>query len=368
MDHHCPWTANCVSHTTFPHFIRFLFYTSAGLGLLAYLQFTRIAHLWSQRNLPAYLGPSPWLVAHLFFSTCANAITLFAVFILLVRNIWCLAVNTTTIEGWEIERHRTLVRRARVFGGWLEGPDGERVRVEKREFPYDVGIWQNIKQGMGTGNPISWFNPFAPTPPLSTGLSFPTNGFEDASFSWPPPDPDRSYRRQPRQVPNYNDHNKADGASSTTATEEPFTYSDSTLSPAASMAAFRARQAADTVRRRAPFVQRMEAKMAQDRISSWDAGSQRNSDDTFGNRIEELGMSEDEEGGEEIFGHQAEKGGSEDGEEAWRNSEGERLKDFGVDEEVEFYDEQEDDDDDIPLSELLARKRAAAVEAESLYT
>jgi palmitoyltransferase len=33
------------------------------------------------------------------------------------------------------------------------------------------------------------------------------------------------------------------------------------------------------------------------------------------------------------------------------------LKDFGVDEEVEFYDEQEDDN--VPLGELLARKRAA---------
>ena len=39
------------------------------------------------------------------------------------------------------------------------------------------------------------------------------------------------------------------------------------------------------------------------------------------------------------------------GEEAWQNSEGERLQDFGLDEEAEFYDE-----DDIPLSQLLLRK------------
>lgn len=42
----------------------------------------------------------------------------------------------------------------------------------------------------------------------------------------------------------------------------------------------------------------------------------------------------------------------EDGEEAWRNSEGERLRDFGVDEEIEFYDEE-----DIPLG-VLMRQRA----------
>lgn len=241
--------------------------------------------------------------------------------------------------------------------------------------------------------PISWFNPFASTPPMSTSLTYPVNGFEDASFSWPPPDPDRSYRRNPRPVPNFNTHNGPNSNSNpipgTSAnlnpepnTTEPFTYPESTLSPAASVAAFRARQAADSIRRRKPFVQRMEDKMAQDRLSNWD-GYQANydnnyaRDDTLRSRIEELGMSEDEEADEEIFEHVGEgKGknksaaGSQDGEEAWRNSEGERLKDFGLDEEVEFYDEQEDgDDDDVPLSELLARRRAAAAAAEQpLYT
>jgi palmitoyltransferase len=49
-----------------------------------------------------------------------------------------------------------------------------------------------------------------------------------------------------------------------------------------------------------------------------------------------------------------------EGEAAWRNSEGERLKDFGVDEDVEFYDEQ---DDDVPLSQLIARRQAAAAKS-----
>jgi len=42
---------------------------------------------------------------------------------------------------------------------------------------------------------------------------------------------------------------------------------------------------------------------------------------------------------------------ADDGEEGWKNSEGERLRDFGVDEEIEFYDE-----DDIPLAELIQRR------------
>lgn len=41
-----------------------------------------------------------------------------------------------------------------------------------------------------------------------------------------------------------------------------------------------------------------------------------------------------------------------EGEESWRNADGERLEDFGVDEDIDFYDE-----DNIPLAELMERKR-----------
>lgn len=43
---------------------------------------------------------------------------------------------------------------------------------------------------------------------------------------------------------------------------------------------------------------------------------------------------------------------SDEGEESWRNAEGERLRDFGVDEEVEFYDEE-----DIPLAVLIEQRK-----------
>jgi palmitoyltransferase len=75
--------------------------------------------------------------------------TVFALFVLLVRSLWSLVFNATTIESWEIERHETLVRRARVLGGYLEGPGGKKIPIRKQEFPYDIGIWSNIKNGMG---------------------------------------------------------------------------------------------------------------------------------------------------------------------------------------------------------------------------
>ncbi len=78
--------------------------------------------------------------------------TLFALGILLVRVIWCLGANTTTIEGWEIERHEALLRRARTLGGYLTGPNGIQVKIVKQEFPYDIGIWRNLVQSMGSKN------------------------------------------------------------------------------------------------------------------------------------------------------------------------------------------------------------------------
>lgn len=88
-------------------------------------------------------------MAHLFVLFVVNSLTVFALFILFVRSVWSLGANMTTIESWEIERHKTLLRRAKYFGGYLEGPGGIKVRIRKQEFPYDIGIWANIKAGMG---------------------------------------------------------------------------------------------------------------------------------------------------------------------------------------------------------------------------
>ncbi|KAH7379330.1 DHHC palmitoyltransferase-domain-containing protein [Phaeosphaeria sp. MPI-PUGE-AT-0046c] len=322
MDHHCPWTANCVSHTTFPDFLRFLIYTTIGLSFLQSLLFTRLYHLWLNRDLPSYLGPSPWLLFHIFTTLIANSLTVFAVGILAIRNIWCLAVNTTTIEGWEIERHRTLVRRARHFGGYLESPDGTAMKIKKQEFPFDIGIWANIVQGMGSANPLQWINPLARAPSMESGLSFEENGFEDEGTVWPPPDPDRAYKRVERAV-----------------NENAFVYADEELPAEDSVKAFRQRQAEDVVRRRRPFVERLEAKVADE--NEYEYG-----DDASGDEGED----------------DKKEYGDGEGEEGWRNSEGERLKDFGVDEDIEFYDEQEDE---IPLAELIRRRRAASNAAAS---
>ncbi|KIW22948.1 uncharacterized protein PV07_11189 [Cladophialophora immunda] len=310
MDHHCPWTVNCVSHFTFPHFMRFLWYAVSAMGYLEYFLFVRAGVVWENRNLPSYLGPSASQLAHLLILIIVNTLTLFLVSITFFRSIWGLGANVTTIESWEIERHEQLLRRARVLGGYLDGPDGIRVKIVKQEFPYDIGIWSNIVQGMGTANVLAWFWPFSATPTTS-GLVFETNGFEDPGTTWPPPDPDRMPRLD-RPLESAHDA---------------FVHDHSNLSPNDEMEAFRQRQQAD-FERRPDYYGVQRRRPFHDRFETTNLVPVEND---YINRDEDDSLS---------------------GEEGWQDSGGNRLKDYGVDEDVEFYDE-----DSIPIAELLTRRR-----------
>ena len=50
-------------------------------------------------------------------------------------------------------------------------------------------------------------------------------------------------------------------------------------------------------------------------------------------------------------------GNAHESREQWRNAEGERLADFGVDEEEDGEDEDEDEDENVPLGVILRRQR-----------
>ncbi|KAE8552267.1 hypothetical protein EYB25_006161 [Talaromyces marneffei] len=339
MDHHCPWTRNCVSYFTLPHFVRFLFYAVISMIYLESFIFTRVGIIWENRNLPSYLGPSVPALCHLFILLVVNSLTLFAVFVLLVRSLWAIGANVTTIESWEIERHKTLLRRARYLGGYLDGPDGMKVRIRKQEFPYDIGILSNVKAGMGgSWNVLSWFWPLASTPDRKSGLEFEVNEFEDPNLSWPPPDPDRIPRKS-RPI-----------LSST----DPFTIPHFD-SPADEMAAFRMRQQGDLarraglsddstagIRRRRKFHERYKSNKSSQTKTELE---EEIAEDSEGNEVGE----DEQHSSSEVIDHID----VDEGEEAWRNAEGERLDDFGVDEDVEFYDEE-----DVPLSVLKERLNA----------
>lgn len=145
--------------------------------------------------------------------------------------------------------------------------------------------------------------------------------------SWPPPDPDRMFR-----------------VNRTFDTDQAFTQS---LDPED----FRRRQEADRLRaqgvrddssvyRRQPFHLRYRPD-----------GTQKE------HRTKKMEYPDEEyavHSGEESDTGDDQKPelSTNEGEESWRNSEGERLGDFGVDEDVEFYDE-----DEVPLAELMRRRK-----------
>lgn len=68
MDHHCPWTANCVSHFTFPHFIRFLLYAVTSMIYLEHFLYVRGSIVWKNRNIPSVSDPGFRLLLILYYA------------------------------------------------------------------------------------------------------------------------------------------------------------------------------------------------------------------------------------------------------------------------------------------------------------
>lgn len=337
MDHHCPWTSNCVSHTTFPHFLRFILYASVTLSILDYYLYIRAYAIYEQRNLPSYLGPSMTAIGSLLILLVVTTLVLFALTVLVITAIHSLFINTTMIETWEIERHEALVRKARKQGGYIYGPSGVKIRIQRQEFPFDIGFWQNAVQGMGTSNIIAWLLPFGGGPSNSSGWAFETNGFENPGTKWPPIDPDKMSKPALIQA----------------ATNQQTYVSDVT--------AFKKRQQADLQRYdQAKGRDIRQQEIARATIVDWDDNI--------------IPKDEAYPSGEEDYDSNTDNDSNntdEDStpEETWTSRDGSRLRDFGVDEDAEAEIEighvshegsivgVEEDEDDIPLGELMRRRK-----------
>jgi palmitoyltransferase len=322
MDHHCPWTNNCVSLQTFPYFVRFLAYTNLALAFEAYLISLRARVLWNERHLPSYLGPSLSSLIALAVLGLLCTGTMLALVILLATTVKGWVLNQTMIEGWETERHEALVERARRHGG-----SGER--VEEVEFPYDIGFYANMSQAMGTGNVLLWFWPFAGGPMVGadgkgTGWEWEENGFNPRKGMWPPLDPDKARR--------------AAGVGWPARTTEREGWDRDWETPEEARRAFEERQ-------------REDLRRMGERGDRWKSGivAELEEDDELYD-VEYEGVESDYEEGM-------------DGEPGWTNSDGDRLRDYGVDEDLEDEDAIPlDGDDDVPLGELLRRRRVVGTD------
>jgi palmitoyltransferase len=322
MDHHCPWTANCVSLQTFPHFARFLLYTNLSLWALARLLFQRFHALWLGRHLPAYLGPTTGQLIHLTLLALVCSATCFALAIMLFTSAKAFVLNTTMIEGWEAERHEAVVERGSSGDSSFWSDDAD-IPIEPVEFPYDLGFFDNMAQAMGTRNVLAWLWPFSGGPILSKdgkgiGWEWEENGFNPREGMWPPPDPEK-LRRARTGWP---------GAKAGGGDDKKWG------TPEEEKAAFRARQAQDWRR-----------------FKGQESGI-----------VGELDEDEDDAVWENPDYDYLEENA--DAERSWTNADGDRLRDYGVDEDAEEDDlinvqAFEQQDEDVPLGELLRRRKAA---------
>lgn len=195
----------------------------------------------------------------------------------------------------------------------MYGPGGVKVRIRRQEFPYDIGFWRNAVQGMGTANILLWLLPFGGSPSNDSGWDFETNGFEDPGTTWPPIDPDKLPRNELRSA-------------ATLARD------------VGDVKAFKRRQQQD--------MKRWQSTTS-DNIREQEFARATTVDD------EDNDVLDTEE--EDDYESEYEEGM--DGEEGWTSRDGSRLKDFGVDEDAEVVVEKELHEDDIPLGELIRRRR-----------
>lgn len=408
MDHHCPWTGNCVSLQTFPHFVRFLVFTNISLWSLLHFFWQRFRVLWASRHLPAYLGPTlPQLITLTGLAGVAGLTTL-VLGILLANTLRGWIFNTTMIEGWEVERHEAVLRRG---GGYVEedwwrdgeadGDDPDTPRqatmLDPVEFPYDIGIFSNLAQAMGTPNPLYWLLPIAPGPriarlpptltletlieklspsssrtgtraPLGTGWAYEENGLNDAEGLWPPIDPDkvrdaRLWRRRRREERRYRAEQEA-------GLRDPSVPQNANLTPEEEKAAFRRRQERDLQRWRGTTRAEIMTELQEEGEVVGGPFTNNNNNDRRRCDYEFVDAAfEPYRPRQNIV--------VSEGRSAWVNADGEHLGDYGVDEDAEFDDEDddfvfdgppgEDDDDDeeeVPLAELIRRRKVTTKDGE----
>lgn len=330
MDHHCPWTGNCVSMTTFPHFLRFLVYANLALLMLGYLLWRRVASLWDDRFLPSYLGPGVGTLVALSLVALVHVATSLALLVMLVTTVRGWLLNQTMIEMWEQDRHETVSRRGVGRDWWdIVGPDGETVRFEKVEFPYDVGFFANMVQAMGTRNFLLWLFPLAGHPRVAppgegiAGWVWEENGFNRKEGMWPPPDPEKIRRAALGAAQN------SVGAKRDYANE----LRELDLSPEERKRAFQERQDRDLRRQRKALLAELEEEQGGKVVGDYEEADSYDSDRE----------------GDEVA-------------DDWADGDSDKLADFGVDEDEVDYDytaKQVDiDDEDVPLGELLRRRRA----------
>lgn len=168
MDHHCPWTENCVGHNNLATFLRFLLSAvllnlygayRTGAFLLYLIQNWRFkARILPNNNLRLWLAITG-LIGDVFIALTMG--------ILVLRLLMDCSQGQTQIESWERDRVHMLWRRK---------------LAPKREFPFDIGLFENLESFFGS--PTSWLLPWG----RASGSGHVFSKIFPTTERWPPKD------------------------------------------------------------------------------------------------------------------------------------------------------------------------------------
>lgn len=139
MDHYCPWVANDVGFFNYKFFFLTLLYGSVTLLFVCSTMVPSVRNALDDSNIT---------FEQVFFTFLGTALSFFVLAIVapfFAFHSWLISINCTTIEF--CEKRRTGV-----------------------EYPYDIGLLQNIMQALGD-HPLLWLIPLGG--PSGDGISFP---------------------------------------------------------------------------------------------------------------------------------------------------------------------------------------------------